>query len=438
MNSRDCAKHIFLAGVKGVLPDRIISDTLSFQGSVLRAGNLSYDLDRFSNVYVLGAGKASAALGHYLEVLLGDRIKAGHIVTKYGFYVRLKRIKVSEAGHPVPDANSFSATKEIIDLAENAGEEDLVICVLSGGGSSLLADFPPASTPGEMMLFNDMLIRCGAGIGEMNIIRKHLSGVKGGHLARYIWPATSVTIYLSDVPGDAPETVASGPTVADHSSFNDALNIIEKYGIRNDMPPSLLSHIEDGIRGMIPDTPKPGDIIFSRSETILAGNNYTALSSAREEALRTGFHAEIVTDELKGDVVNASSFIIDKILYYRNNHDLPRPLCLLFGGETTVKVNGEGLGGRNQHLALIMAVSLQNIPGITFLSAGSDGNDGNTEMAGAVVDSNTVHEALSMNVDPERFIREFDSYNFFRLTGGHVFTGPTLTNVMDLAVAIIE
>ncbi|HOO98800.1 MAG TPA: DUF4147 domain-containing protein [Bacteroidales bacterium] len=438
MNFRECAEHIFLAGVKGVLPGRIISDTLSVQGPLMRAGDFSYDLNRFNNVYVLGAGKASAALGHYLEILLGDRIRAGHIVTKYGFYIKLKRISVTEAGHPVPDANSFAATREIIKLAENAGEEDLVICLLSGGGSSLLADYPPESTPGEMMLFNDMLIRCGADIAEMNIVRKHLSGVKGGHLARYIWPATSVTLYLSDVPGDAPETVASGPTVPDHSSYGDAVGIIEKYGIRNDMPPSLFTHLEDGIRGIIPDTPKPGDIIFSRSEIIMAGNNLTALESAREEALKMGFYTEIVTNELTGDVVDAASIITGKIEACRNNHDMPKPLCLLFGGETTVKVSGDGLGGRNQHLALGMAMRLQDIPGVTFLSAGTDGNDGNTDMAGAIVDSGTVHEALSMNVDPERFSREFDSFNFFRSAGGHVYTGPTMTNVMDLAVAIIE
>jgi glycerate-2-kinase len=438
MNYREIAEQIFLAGVKGVMPGTLVADSLSFRGPVFKAGFHSYDLDRFKNIYILGAGKASAALGHYVEKLLGDRIRTGHIVTKYGFYVRLERIKVTEAGHPVPDVNSFTATRQIIELAQNAGEDDLVICILSGGGSSLLADYPSSSSPGEMMLFNDMLVRCGAGISEMNTVRKHLSGVKGGHLARHIWPATSVTFYLSDVPGDAPEVVASGPTVPDHSTFSDAMNIIDKYGIRNDMPASLLSHIENGIGGIIPDTPKPGDPVFSRSAVLLAGNNRTALRSAEEEARKMEFSAEIVTGDLTGDVADASSFITEKIIHYRNNTDLPQPVCLLFGGETTVRVTGDGLGGRNQHLALMMALKLQEIPGVTFLSAGTDGNDGNTEMAGAVADTETIHDALAMNVDPERFLREFDSYNFFRSAGGHVFTGPTMTNVMDLAVAIIE
>jgi hydroxypyruvate reductase/glycerate 2-kinase len=438
MNYRETAEHIFLSGIRGVLPEKIISDLISVRGSILKVGYMSYDLNKFRDIYVLGAGKASAALGHYLESVLGNKISGGHIVTKYGFYCKLRKIKVTEAGHPVPDENSFRATSEILAIAENASENDLVICIWSGGGSSLLADHPDSSSPTEMMFLNDILVRCGADISEINIVRKHLSKVKGGQLARHIWPATNVTLYLSDVIGDPPDTVASGPTAPDNSTFDDALKVIEKYGLNNDMPTSLLKFLSDGAKGLHPDSPRSDDPVFSTSATFLAGNNRMALQSASREAVKMGFTTFIVTSELAGETMNACNHIFDNIHWYRNDPSVKKPVCLLFGGETTVKVTGEGLGGRNQHLALLAATRLQDISGVTFLSAGTDGNDGNTEMAGAVVDSETVHDALSMNVDPFRYLNDFDSYNFFKAAGGHIYTGPTMTNVMDMAVAIIE
>jgi hydroxypyruvate reductase/glycerate 2-kinase len=392
----------------------------------------------FSNIYVLGAGKASAALGHYLENILINRITGGQIVTKYGYFCRLRKIKVTEAGHPVPDESSFSATSEILRIADNAHENDLVICIWSGGGSSLLSDHPDSSTQQEIMFFNDMLVRCGAGIGEINIVRKHLSKVKGGQLSRHIWPATCITVYLSDVIGDPPDVVASGPTSPDNSTFENALQVIEKYGLKSDMPASLLGFIYEGAQGIHPDTPKPGDQDFSRSGLVLAGNNMTALQAASEEAKGLGFSTFIVTAGLSGDIDKACSSIIDAIHWYRNDGTVAKPVCLLFGGETTVRVTADGLGGRNQHLALTAAMRLQDIAGITFLAAGTDGNDGNTDMAGAVVDSETIHDALSMNVDPLKFIKGFDTFNFFKAVGGHINTGPTLTNVMDILIAIIE
>lgn len=438
MNHRETAEHIFLSGIRGVLPEKIISELISLRGSILKVGYMSYDLEKFKGTYVLGAGKASAALGHYLECILGNKISGGHIVTKYGFYCKLRKIKVTEAGHPVPDENSFKATSEILSIAENASDNDLVICIWSGGGSSLLADHPDSSSPTEMMFLNDILVRCGADISEINIVRKHLSKVKGGQLARHLWPATNVTIYLSDVIGDPPDTVASGPTAPDNSTFEDALKVIEKYGLNSDMPRSLLTYLSDGAQGIHPDSPRSGDLVFSKSATFLAGNNRMALQSAAREAVKMGFTTFMVTSELAGETMNACNHIFDTIHWYRNDPAIKKPVCLLFGGETTVKVTGDGLGGRNQHLALLAATRLQDIQGVIFLSAGTDGNDGNTEMAGAVVDSETVHDALSMNVDPVRYLNDFNSYNFFKTAGGHIFTGPTMTNVMDMAVAIIE
>ncbi|MCX6329654.1 MAG: DUF4147 domain-containing protein, partial [Bacteroidia bacterium] len=345
---------------------------------------------------------------------------------------------VTEAGHPVPDENSFRATEEILRIAEKAAEDDLVICLWSGGGSTLLADNPESSSPHEVMFFNEMLVRCGAEIREMNIIRKHLSKVKGGQLLKHIWPAASVSIFLSDVIGDPLDIIASGPTVPDNSTFAEALEILEKYHLKNDIPAGLLNYLEEGAESKRPETLKQNDDVFLKSATILAANNKTALQSAKAEAENLEFTTFIITNELAGNTEQACSYIIDSIFKYKNNSALKKPVCLLFGGEATVKVTGNGIGGRNQHLALTAALKIQNIPGITLLSAGTDGNDGNTEMAGAVADSETVHYALSMNVDPESYLKEFDSYHFFNSIDYGIFTGPTMTNVMDMVVVIIE
>jgi hydroxypyruvate reductase/glycerate 2-kinase len=438
MNNQELAKHIFIAGIKGVMPDVIIGNILSMKGDVLKVGYLDYDLRQVKNLWVIGAGKASAAMAHFVESILGNRITGGHIITKYGCFCRLKRIRVTEAGHPVPDENSFQATREILKIADEAGENDLVICLWSGGGSSLLADYPETSSPEEIQMLNDMLVKSGADIKEMNSIRKHLSNVKGGQLARHISPARSVCLILSDVIGDPFDVVSSGPTVPDNSTYTDALNVLEKYSLSYSIPQGLYEYLKQGKDGMRPETPKTGDPAFTSSVSVLAGNNRTALLAAKAEAEMQGLSTFIITSELTGDTGQACSFIVDSVHNYRNNPSLRKPLCLIFGGETTVKVTGSGKGGRNQHLVLTALTRLKDISGITFLSAGTDGNDGNTEMAGAVVDSDTLHFALSMNADPEKYLGEFDSYNFFREAGGHVFTGPTLTNVMDIAVAIIE
>jgi glycerate 2-kinase len=438
MNNHETAEHIFLAGIKGVLPGKLISDLFSVKGSQLKIGYQNYDLGKISNIYVLGAGKASASMGHYVENILGKRITGGHIITKSGCCCRLKYIKVSEAGHPVPDQNSFMATEDILNIADKASDNDLVICLFSGGGSSLLADYPDNSSPDEIARMNEMLINCGADISKINTVRKHLSRVKGGQLARRIRPASFVTVLLSDVPGDPADSIASGPTVPDNSTFADALKIIEDYNLRSQMPAGLLNYLTEGVQGRQQETPKPGDPLFADTRTFFAGTNRLALQAAKVEAEDIGFTTFILTSELFGDPEGACAWFREMIYKYKNDNALQKPVCLLFGGEITVKVTRGGMGGRNQHLALSAALRLGNIPGITFLSAGTDGNDGNTDMAGAVVDSETVHDALSTNIDPEKYLKEFDSFHFFKSFGGHIFTGPTMTNVMDIVIILIE
>ena len=438
MNNREIAQKIFIEGVRSVLPEKLIKNRLSVRGGELKIKDQSFRLDDFSNIYVIGAGKASAAMAHFVEVLLGERILKGHVVVKYGFACQLNKIKVTEAGHPIPDENSFSATSEILDIAAEAGERDLVLCLISGGGSSLLADLPEGILPEELYIVNNLLVRSGATINEINCVRKHLSLVKGGHLAKKVWPATMVTLILSDVTGDPLEVIASGPTIPDPSTYAEALRIIEKYGLNKDLTSGVLNYLEKGAAGVHPETPKPGDEAFSRTYNILAGTNLIALDAAGKAAMEMGLNTFIIDSQVKGDIESVSGSIFETALAFKQNQELRKPVCLLYGGETTVRVGGNGLGGRNQHLALSLAVRLHGTEGITFLSAGTDGNDGPTDAAGAVVDSDTVKTAMSKKIDPIKYLEEFDSWNFFRLAGGHIKTGPTFTNVMDLFVTIID
>ncbi len=438
MQNRVNAEKIFMAGVRSVLPERLVNAHLSLSGSILAVNGDSFPLDEKDNIYVIGAGKASAAMAHYVESILGDRITGGHIVTKYDHSCKLKKIKVTEAGHPVPDGNGFLATDEIIKIAEKATDRDLVLCLISGGGSALMADLPDGLLPEELYIVNNLMIRCGASIHEINCIRKHLSRVKGGQLSRIVWPATLVSLILSDVTGNPLDVIASGPTVPDTTTFSEALKIIECYRLTTDLTQGVMKYLKDGAAGIHPETPKPDDPIFSKTFNFLAGTNMTALDVAKSYAAGLGYNSFIIDSELHGDVEGVAGLLIEAARRYKDNNEILKPVCLLFGGEPTLKVTGDGLGGRNQHLALSAAIRLQNIPGITILSAGTDGTDGPTDAAGAVVDSETVTYALSVNKDPLRYLAEFDSYNFFKVIGGHIKTGPTFTNVMDMIVVLIE
>ncbi len=438
MTDRELAQKIFIEGVRSVLPEKLIRNHVSVKGDELRIGSLVFSLDKIQNLYVIGAGKASAAMAHYIEVILGNRITGGHVAVKFGYACQLDKIKVTEAGHPVPDMNSFRATSEIVKIAAEAGENDLVICLISGGGSSLLADLPDGLLPEEIYIVNNLLVRSGASIQEINCVRKHLSDVKGGQLARVAWPATLVTLILSDVPGDQPDVVASGPTVADPSTYAGAMDVIGKYGLTADLTAGVIKYLNDGVSGIHPETPKPGDPVFSRTHNMLVGSNLIALEAAGKTALNLGLNTFIIDSGLKGDVESVSWSVVETVRKYRENQEIKKPVCLLYGGETTLKVNGSGSGGRNQHLALAVAMRIRNLEGVTFLAAGTDGTDGPTTAAGAVTDSGTVTDALLRKIDPEAYLEEFDSFNFFRITGGMIKTGPTFTNVMDLIIVIID
>ena len=438
MTNREIAEKIFRKAVASVQPELLIQNQVKVNGSVLHIFNEELNLEEIEHIYIIGAGKATASMASAVEKILGKRIKNGHIVVKYGHSAPLQHISLTEAGHPVPDQNGFSATEKISAIASGAGINDLVICLISGGGSALLADSPYGITQKDLAELNDTLVRCGADIREINIVRKHVSGIKGGRLASITYPARLISLILSDVPGDSVESIASGPTCPDPSTFNDAMEVIERHGIKDKIPGSVLASLLNGVRGEVPESPKKDDLVFKRVSNYLIGTNRTALNAAADESSRMGLNTIIFNEVLACTVEKASDLIINEAIGIKGDNSVRKPVALLFGGETIIKVTGKGLGGRNQHLALSCALMLKEVDGITVLAAGTDGNDGPTDAAGAVVDRSTIKKALELNLNPGKYLAGFDSYNFFRLAGGHIITGPTMTNVMDIAVVIVE
>lgn len=438
MDSRKIAEAIFNAGVRCVLPPVLIPGKVKIEDDLLIFPGKVFALKELKSIYVIGAGKATALMAAEIEKILGERITGGHIIVKYGHSCRLKHISVTEAGHPVPDKNGFAATRSILAIASQATSDDLVICLVSGGGSALLADYPEGSSPEEMMKLNSLLVNCGASISEINAVRKHLSNVKGGQLARAVYPASLVSLILSDVPGDPVDVIASGPAAPDSTTFSQAVGVLKNYNIYDAVPSNLVKYLEAGINGLKPETPDQSDPVFSTTCNILIGTNRAALEAARMKALEFNINAVIVSSDLQGDVASVADYLLETALQFREDDNEVKPVCLLFGGETTVVMTGTGKGGRNQHLALLASVLLKDHPGITILSGGTDGNDGPTDAAGAVVDAGTYPEAKSKGLNPEEFISGFDSFHFFKKAGGHIITGPTMTNVMDIIVVIVE
>lgn len=423
------ALQIYLAGVNSVLPDKLVRTKLLSD---------SYILSKAENIYVFATGKAAFLMAKEAEEILGSRITEGLVVTKYEHGGKLKHFKVFEAGHPTPDENGVYATTQVIQLIGKANENDIVICLISGGSSALLADYPVGSTLKDLKNANEQLINCGAKISEINCVRKHLSTVKGGQLAKVIYPATTISLILSDVVDDQLDVIASGITAPDNTTFYDALEVIKKYNLTESFPSTLINHLNNGLLGLIAETPKSDDYIFSKVKNYIIGNNKIALVGAAEKAVELGFDTQIVTDQLEGDYTHVAELILKTINSKSNISDSNnKPLCLLFGGEPTVNVTGTGKGGRNQHLALYLAKKINSNKNITIFCAGTDGTDGPTDAAGAVVDGLTIKHSSENNINYIDYLSNFDSYNFFNQMGDIVKIGNSGTNVMDIIVVLI-
>lgn len=435
---RHDALIIFQAGLSAVDPARCIARHLDRRDNLLEIENHLYNLSNYQNIYVIGAGKAAAAMGKALEMLLGGYLTAGIINTKYGHALPLKTIKIHEAGHPVPDVSGLRGTQEIVRLLQLTGEKDLIFCLLSGGGSALLPLPVEGVTLEEKQEMTRMLLECGATIHEINALRKHLSRVKGGRLARLACPSPLISLILSDVIGDDLDVIASGPTAPDRSTYRDCLKILDKYNLQNRVPPSILNLLSKGARGEIEETPKVGDPAFKRTQNVIIGRNLDAVEAAKQKACELGYHTLILSTFVQGEtreIARMHAALAREIL--SSGHPVPKPACLISGGETTVTLRGSGLGGRNQEFALAAAMKIDGLRDVLILSGGTDGTDGPTEAAGALADGTTLRRASKIGLDALRYLRENNSYHFFRPLGDLLITGPTRTNVMDLRLVLV-
>jgi len=404
---RKDALDIFWAGVQAVEPEAAVKRYCRQEGNRLLVHQSVYNLTEFEHIYVIGAGKAGATMAKAVQETLGERITEGLINVKYGHLAEVSRVRLIEAGHPVPDEAGLEGARAILDLASKAEKGDMVLCVISGGGSALLP------LPAEGLSLQDkqdttrVLLACGATIHEVNSVRKHISRVKGGRLAQATYPATLISLILSDVVGDDLDVIASGPTVSDSSTFQDCMKIFNKYGLFEKVPKAVLSNLE-------------------------------CVVAAEIKARSLGYRTLVLSSMIEGEtreVACVHAGIAKEIL--KSGHPLSPPACVLSGGETVVTITGQGLGGRNQEFVLAAAIGLNSLEGVVVLSAGTDGTDGPTDAAGAVADSQTIQRAQALRLDPADYLLNNDTYHFFEKLGDLVKTGPTNTNVMDLRIMLV-
>jgi hydroxypyruvate reductase len=381
-------------------------------------------------VLVLGCGKASAVMAAAAEEVVGDRVAGGFVVVKDGCAVPARRVEIAEAGHPVPDERGLAASARLLELARSAREDDLVLFLVSGGGSALTPAPAPPITLAEKQEITRLLLASGATIGELNAVRKHLSLFKGGQLARAAHPADVLTLALSDVIGDPLDVIASGPTAPDPTTFADAREVLARRGLTARVPPSVARRLEAGVRGEIAETPKPGDPLFGRVTNLVIGNNALVVDAAVAAAGGLGYRPHLATRELQGE---AREIARDLVARARR---LEPPACLIAGGETTVTVTGGGRGGRCQELALAAALELRSTDRITILAAGTDGTDGPTDAAGAIVDAGSIGRGAGAGVDARRALADNDAYRFLAASGDLIVSGPTGTNLLDLYVVL--
>lgn len=435
---RKDAEIIFRAGLHAVDSKMAVKKFLDRQNHVLSVEGSSYELEDYENIFVVGTGKASAAMAQAVEEILGDRIKGGVVNVKYAHTKPLNIISLNEAAHPVPDEAGLEGTQEIVKLLEKAGERDLVVCLISGGGSALLPYPAEGITLDEKKRLTQIFLESGATIHEINALRKHVSRVKGGRLAQLAYPATLVTLILSDVVGDDLDSIASGPTVPDRSTFADCLQILQKFSVQDKIPQSILEHFKRGVQGQIEETPKEGDPAFVKTQNVIVASNSLALKAAKNKADELGYNSLILSSSIEGearDVARDHAAIAREIL--ETDRPVPKPACVISGGETTVTIRGHGRGGRNQEFVLAAAIALDGLENVVVLSGGTDGTDGPTDAAGAFADGMTIQRAKNQGMDAREFLCNNDSYSFFSPLDDLFETGPTFTNVMDLRMVLV-
>ncbi len=432
---------IINAALKAVDPAEAIRKVVKKEGNDLIVAGKAYNLEKYRRVIVIGGGKAGAPMAAAVEEILGERIAKGWVNVKEGYILEPSptRITINQAGHPTPNESGLEGARKILELASEAEEEDLVITLISGGGSALMPLPAEGITLEDKKIATSLLLKCGATINEINALRKHISALKGGQLAKAAYPATVISLILSDVIGSPLDTIASGPTAPDSTTFADAWKVMEKYDLLSEMPPRIVERIKRGMEGEIPETPKPGDRIFERVQNVIIGDNYIAATAALEEAKKLGYNAMLLTTFLEGEAREVAKAVaaLGKEVAFRGI-PIPPPACLILGGETTVTIKGKGKGGRNQELALAAAIALEGWERVTVVTLATDGTDGPTDAAGAIVDGTTTRKAAERGLSPLAYLQNNDSYTFFQALGDLLITGPTNTNVNDLVFVFVK
>lgn len=422
------------AALSVVEPHKMVQSRLTLKKNSLMVHGHVLELDKFRNIFVIGAGKASGGMAEALEVLLGERISRGIVNVPHGLEHKTGRITINHAGHPVPDESGVYGARVMAELAMEASAEDLLICLISGGGSSLLP-----LPRGEVSLedkrnITAALLRSGATIGEINTVRKHISAIKGGWLAEKAFPATVLNLVLSDVPGDPLDFIASGPAVADSTTFADAAGVLHRFDLFKSAPVAVQNVINLGIEGQIEDTPKAGNPVFSKVLNCIIGNNNVAVHSAAASLSAAGLQTMVLPEILEGD---ADEMGLKLAALAVRTADSGKRVAIIAGGETTVKLRGNGQGGRNQQMALAAAELISGVDGLVFGALSTDGVDGPTDASGAVIDGSTCARALQSGLNRKDLLWQNDSYAFFHKLNDLVITGYTGTNVNDLYIAIL-
>jgi glycerate-2-kinase len=429
-------KHLLEAGLQAADPKEAIRKTLDLKGKTLQVGMRRYDLSRFSRVVCVGAGKASGRMAQAVEQQLGKWLEGGVVVVKEGDGCRTRTIQTRQAGHPYPDRRSEQAGKEILNLVHSLTPDDLLLVILSGGASSLMVAPAQPIRLADKQKTTRLLLQSGASIDEINVVRKHLSAIKGGRLAEAS-SATIIGLLLSDVIGRDVSTIGSGPTVADPSTYHDAHTVLETFDLWKRIPQSVRVHLQHGMQGKVPETPKTGSRVFRQTYPHILGDNHLAVEGLANKANAIGIPSLILATTLRGEAREAGKMVgavAREIHFY--GRPIRRPACLIWGGELTVTVRGTGKGGRAQEFALSAAQEIAGLPNVFVAGFGTDGIDGPTEAAGAVVDGRTLARAKPYRMDAAKILHRNDSYSFFKKVGGHIVTGPTGTNVNDIYLVL--
>ncbi len=435
---REKVLDILAEALGAVDPVQAIRRIMMRSDDTLWIDGVAYDLRRFRRLIVIGGGKAGASMAAAVEELLGDVITAGWVNVKTGYRAETELITVHEAGHPVPDAAGVDGTRQMLELLRDVAKDDLVLCLISGGGSALLTLPVEGVSLDDMQVLTDLLLRSGAPIQAMNAVRKHLSQVKGGQLARLVHPATVVTLILSDVVGSPLDVIASGPTVPDTTTFAHAQGILERYGIANQVPNSIRQHFKMGVNGAIEDTPKPGDPVLASVHNVMVADNARAAQAACDRAAELGFNPLLLSTFIEGEAREVAQVLVGIAReIVATGRPVSRPACVILGGETTVTLKGDGKGGRNQELALAAAVAMQNLPDVIIASLATDGTDGPTDAAGGLVDGRTVARGGGLGLSALAALDNNDAYPFLQQVGDLMITGPTNTNVNDLMAVVV-